>query len=61
MRSSHAERLRALIAQDILSFKLKPGEKLDESRLADKYGTSRTPVREALATAVFGWLDPNPA
>ena len=48
MRSSHAERLRALIAEDILSFKLKPGEKLDESRLADKYGTSRTPVREAL-------------
>lgn len=48
MRSSHAERLRALIAEDILSFKLKPGEKLDEARLADKYGTSRTPVREAL-------------
>jgi DNA-binding GntR family transcriptional regulator len=48
MRSSHAERLRALIAEDILSFKLRPGEKLEESRLADKYGTSRTPVREAL-------------
>ncbi|HWJ17822.1 MAG TPA: GntR family transcriptional regulator, partial [Geobacterales bacterium] len=48
MRSSHAERLRALIAAEILSFKLRPGEKLDESRLADKYGTSRTPVREAL-------------
>ncbi len=48
MRSSHAERLRALIAEEILSFRLKPGEKLDEARLAEKYGTSRTPVREAL-------------
>jgi DNA-binding GntR family transcriptional regulator len=27
---------------------LKPGDKLDESKLAEKYGTSRTPVREAL-------------
>jgi DNA-binding GntR family transcriptional regulator len=48
MRSSHAERLRELIAEEILTFKLRPGEKLDETRLADKYGTSRTPVREAL-------------
>ncbi len=37
-----------MIEEDILTFKLKPGDKLDECRLADKYGTSRTPVREAL-------------
>ncbi len=48
MSSSQAERLRSTIEEDILSFKLKPGDKLDECRLAEKYGTSRTPVREAL-------------
>jgi len=48
MSASQAERLRAMIEEDILSFKLKPGDKLDECRLAQMYGTSRTPVREAL-------------
>lgn len=48
MSPSQAERLREMIEEDILSFKLKPGDKLDECRLAEKYGTSRTPVREAL-------------
>ena len=48
MSLSQAERLRAMIEEDILAFKLKPGDKLDECRLAQKYGTSRTPVREAL-------------
>ncbi len=48
MSPSQAERLRSMIEEDILSFKLKPGDKLDECRLAEKYGTSRTPVREAL-------------
>ncbi len=48
MSSSQAERLRSMIEEDILSFTLKPGDKLDECRLAEKYGTSRTPVREAL-------------
>ena len=48
MSPSQAERLRAMIEEDILSFKLKPGDKLDECRLAEIYGTSRTPVREAL-------------
>ncbi len=48
MSSSQADRLRTKIEHDILSFNLKPGERLDESKLAEKYGTSRTPVREAL-------------
>jgi DNA-binding GntR family transcriptional regulator len=48
MHQSQAERLCSIIEQQILSLELKPGEKLDESRLAEKYGTSRTPVREAL-------------
>lgn len=48
MTPSQADRLRLRIQEDILSFRLKPGERLDESKLAEKYGTSRTPVREAL-------------
>ncbi len=48
MGPSQAERLRAKIEQDILTLKLKPGERLDECGLAERYGTSRTPVREAL-------------
>ncbi len=48
MRPSRAERLGTLIAQDILSLKLQPGDRLEECGLAEKYGTSRTPVREAL-------------
>lgn len=48
MSQSQAERLRVIIEEDILAFKLRPGDKLDECRLAQQYGTSRTPVREAL-------------
>ncbi len=48
MNPSQAERLRSMIEDEILSSKLKPGDKLDESKLAEKFGTSRTPVREAL-------------
>lgn len=38
------ERLR----DEILSLRLKPGQLLDETRLADRFGMSRSPVREAL-------------
>ena len=48
MASSIAETLKLKIEHDILMFKLKPGERLDESRLAERFGSSRTPVREAL-------------
>jgi DNA-binding GntR family transcriptional regulator len=48
MASSIADTLRLKIEHDILMFKLKPGERLDELRLAERFGTSRTPVREAL-------------
>ncbi|MBI4724957.1 MAG: GntR family transcriptional regulator [Rhodomicrobium sp.] len=37
-----------MIEEEILTFQLKPGDRLDETRLAERYGTSRTPVREAL-------------
>ncbi|MCG8447440.1 MAG: GntR family transcriptional regulator [Hyphomicrobiales bacterium] len=38
------ERLRT----DILRLAIRPGEDIDETALAERYGTSRTPVREAL-------------
>ncbi|MGO9547246.1 MAG: GntR family transcriptional regulator [Rhodomicrobium sp.] len=48
MSESQAERLCSIIEEEILSLKFKPGDKLDETRLAERYGTSRTPVREAI-------------
>jgi DNA-binding GntR family transcriptional regulator len=48
MNASQAERLTAVIEEEILALRLKPGDRLDEVRLAQRYGTSRTPVREAL-------------
>ncbi len=48
MISSLAESLKFKIEHEILAFNFKPGERLDECRLADRYGSSRTPVREAL-------------
>jgi DNA-binding GntR family transcriptional regulator len=36
------------IRQEIISGGLQPGQKLSESRLAERYGVSRTPVREAI-------------
>jgi DNA-binding GntR family transcriptional regulator len=48
MPLSIAEKLKLKLEHEILMFNLKPGERLDETRLAERYGTSRTPVREAL-------------
>ena len=36
------------LRQEILTGKLKPGERLMEIHLADKLGVSRTPIREAI-------------
>jgi DNA-binding GntR family transcriptional regulator len=41
-------RIRASIEQAIVSGRLVPGSKLDEAALAERFGASRTPVREAL-------------
>ncbi|MWB78368.1 FCD domain-containing protein [Pseudooceanicola sp. 216_PA32_1] len=40
--------LRDQIEEAILSGKFSPGERLEEKVLAEQYGVSRTPVREAL-------------
>ncbi|WP_112324045.1 GntR family transcriptional regulator [Oceanibium sediminis] len=50
---SHAslnERVRDAIKQAIIAGEYKPGDRLVEGRLADRFGVSRNPVREALKT-----------
>lgn len=46
--ATHTERLRQELAEDIAYGRLSPGEALDETALAERFGVSRTPVREAL-------------
>lgn len=47
-RQTLAEQLRLQLADDIVAGRLAPGERLDETALAQRFGVSRTPVREAL-------------
>ncbi|MDA5194197.1 GntR family transcriptional regulator [Govanella unica] len=47
-RGSLTERIRLSLADDIATGRLSPGMVLDEARLAESYGASRTPVREAV-------------
>ena len=42
------QRLKRALEHDIVSQHFKPGDRLDESGLAERFQTSRTPVREAL-------------
>ena len=46
--ATQADRLAESIAQSVLSGEFPPGLRLDEGMLAEKFGVSRTPVREAL-------------
>ncbi len=43
-----ADDLRRALEEKIFAGQLAPGERLDESKLAARFGVSRTPVREAL-------------
>ncbi len=47
MPSDPGNTYRAL-KRDITNFRFKPGERLLEEHLSDRYGVSRTPIREAL-------------
>jgi DNA-binding GntR family transcriptional regulator len=56
-----AETLAEAIAAGILNGTLPPGERLDEMRLAEQHGVSRTPVREALRQlAMSGLIEMRP-
>lgn len=46
--SGHAGDIVLQLENEILNGRLPPGTKLDERALAEKFGVSRTPVREAL-------------
>lgn len=60
-RSTIAEELRERLADDIVFGRLAPGMRLDEQTLADRFGVSRTPVREALKQlAVSGLAESRP-
>ncbi|MDI4655113.1 GntR family transcriptional regulator [Xanthobacter autotrophicus] len=48
MRGEQTPRLREALEDDIVSGRLRPGQKLDEVGLAERFGVSRTPIREAL-------------
>ena len=43
-----SDRVRRQIADQIISGALRPGQELDEKKLAEAFSVSRTPVREAL-------------
>src|ERR1700733_4386222 len=59
--STQTERLADRIAASVLSGDFQPGFRLDEQMLAEKYGVSRTPVREALRQlASTGLIDIKP-
>lgn len=44
-----SERLRETIEEEVATGQLKPGTHLDEVELAERFGVSRTPIREALS------------
>lgn len=48
LAGSHAARIVAALEDDLLEGRLLPGDRLDERTLAERFGVSRTPVREAL-------------
>lgn len=47
-RGSGAQRVYEMLRRDILCLDLRPGELLDEATLSERFGMSRSPVREAL-------------
>ncbi|WP_421854965.1 GntR family transcriptional regulator [Oricola sp.] len=48
-RLSAAQRIEQALLDEISAGKLSPGQRLDEVGLAERFGASRTPVREALS------------
>ena len=47
-RISVAQKIETALLDEIAAGMIGPGERLDETRLAERFGASRTPVREAL-------------
>ena len=53
---SQAQKLRDALEDDIVNGELKPGDRLDEAALAERFGVSRTPIREAFKSLVGSGL-----
>lgn len=53
---TQAEQVRVALETAIISGELAPGAVIDENKTADRYGVSRTPVREAILTLVQAGL-----
>jgi DNA-binding GntR family transcriptional regulator len=47
-KNTLTDKIVSQLTQDIVSKRLAPGEALDEMRLGQRFGASRTPIREAL-------------
>ncbi|MCZ8187437.1 MAG: GntR family transcriptional regulator [Beijerinckiaceae bacterium] len=47
-KTTRTDTILTRLTQDILGKRLAPGTPLDETRLAEQFGASRTPIREAL-------------
>ena len=56
MQEARALRLRNRIEERIATGVYGPGERLDETALAEQFGVSRTPVREALQQLAAGGM-----
>ena len=48
-RGSAVQRIETALLEDIACGVLAPGERIDETRLAERFGVSRTPIRECLS------------
>ena len=60
-RTTRAEELRVMLADEIVRGVLAPGGALDETELARRFNVSRTPVREAIRQlAASGLVDAQP-
>ncbi len=58
-RGNTVQRIEAALMDDIAIGRLAPGERLDEVTLTERFGVSRTPVREALGRLTAqGILEP---
>lgn len=55
-RTLLSEQIRDALTDEITSGQLRAGTPLDEQHLADRFGASRTPVREALRQLAYGGL-----
>jgi DNA-binding GntR family transcriptional regulator len=51
-RVSQAVKLRDVLEDEIVNGLLKPGDRLDEAALAERFNVSRTPIREAFKNLV---------